>query len=198
MRWYSQLFAMLSKRYLLIIDFVQKVTIVSIFSLWDELLRLIRVGSFSIFTPTIFFKEGENTLCRYSRDKKYIQYLQYMKYTTSKTSLFSSLQLNTLKASSRLGLLLSLLSKCYSNCLLLFMRPKLQINCFETLSSWSLTAPRSNYMNFMTKCKKKKKKLKGQTFFTKSFNWFLFFMAKRTSKRYSLNYCDLSFSQIFI
>lgn len=49
--------------------------IISNFSLWDEFLRLIPVTSLSIFTPTTFFKEGENTLSTCSRGKIYFQYL---------------------------------------------------------------------------------------------------------------------------
>lgn len=163
---------------------------ISIFSLWDELFRLILVSSLSIFTPMVFMK-GDNTLSRCSRGKTYIQYLQYIQCHHIKDfSLFQS-QLNTLKASSGPGLL----SKCYSNCCLLFMRPKLQINCFETLSLWSPRAPGSNYMHFMTKCKEKKNyKVKP---FARRVLIVSFFIAKRISKRYRLNYCDLSFSQLF-
>lgn len=145
--------------------------IISNFSLCDELLRLILVSSLFIFTPNTFFKEGDNILSRGSRGKKYIQYHHIKDF-----SLFQS-QLNTLKASSGPGLLHSLLSKSYSTRRLLFMRSKLQINCFETLLSWAPRAPRSNYMDFMTKCKKKKK-LKGQTFCTKSFDCFFFHSQK--------------------
>lgn len=94
-------------------------------------------------------------------------------YPPQRLLFFFQSQLNTLKASSGPGLPHSLFSNCYNNCHLLFMRPKFQINCFETLSSWSPRAPESNFMDFMTKWKKEKKKekSKGQTFCTKSFDY---------------------------
>lgn len=160
---------MLSNRYPWIMNLFQKVIllIISNFSLCNELLRLILVSSLFIFTPNTFFKEGDNILSRGSRGKKYIQH-HYIK----DFSLFQS-QLNTLKASSGPGLLHSLLSKSYSTRRLLFMRQKLQINCFETLLSWAPRAPRSNYMDFMTKCKKKKK-IKRSNLLHQEFWLFLF------------------------
>lgn len=149
-----------------------RLLIVSNLSLWNELLRLTPVISLSIFTPTTFFKEQENTLSRCSRQKLfpiplwlYTMQAHPASYPPHQRLLFlPHLSWTPWKHPVVQGCF-TLSSTRYSNDRLLFMRPKLQFNCFETLSLWSPRAPRSNYMDFMTKCKQKKKiKIKRSNF----------------------------------
>lgn len=178
-----------------------RLLIVSNLSLRNELLRLTPVISLSIFTPTTFFKEQENTLSRWSRQKifpiplwLYTMQAHPPSYPPHQRLLFlPHLSWTPWKHPVVQGCF-TLSSTRYSNDRLLFMRPKLQFNCFETLSLWSPRAPRSNYMDFMTKCKQKKKKNKKVKLFALKVFLVSFSTVKMISKRHRLNYCDLSSS----